>query len=134
MTPVAASQDPCGDYTRKWIPELGNLPSTALLHRPWEAPEDVLRRANVILGETYPHRIIVNLKEERAKAIESTLEMRRKSQSFNTDRGYDSIQLPNGQTTVVFTKKEYRIDGNGQLISDSTASTRKGRQSRRRKR
>jgi len=33
MSPVAASQDPSGDYTRRWVPELAHLP-TPFLHRP----------------------------------------------------------------------------------------------------
>jgi hypothetical protein len=133
LSPVAASQDPSGDYTRKWVPELAALPSVGLVHRPWEAPDDVLERAGVILGTTYPHRIITNLKEERAKSVESTLEMRRKSQHANTDRGYDLIRLPNGKETVVFTKKEYRIDGNGHVLSESNPP-RELRPSRQRKR
>ncbi len=131
LSPVAASQDPSGNYTIKWVPELSALPSAALVHRPWEAPDDVLQLANVLLGETYPHRIISNLKEERAKSVENTLEMRRKYQHANTDRGYDLIQLPNGIETVVFTKKEYRIDHDGLVLAESRepkASTARKRQ------
>lgn len=118
LSPVTASQDSSGEYTRKWVPELAEVQTPALVHRPWEAPTEVLERANVVLGETYPHRIVVNLKEERTKSIESTLEMRRKSQNVNTDRGYDLIQLPGGKETVVFTKKEYRIDRDGYVLTE----------------
>ena len=103
------------------LSELANLPTAALVHRPWEAPPDVLERADVVLGETYPHRIITDLKGERQQSIDSTLAMRRKSQHANSDRGYDLIELPNGQETVVFTKKEYRIDSNGALMNDKDA-------------
>ena len=123
LSPKTASQDPTGDYTRKWVPELATLPTTNLVHRPWEATEEVLNEAGVILGETYPHRIVKDLKLERQLSIDSTLSMRRSSQSYNSDRGYDLIDLPNGQKTVVFTKKEYRIDENGVVLKPDTSSS-----------
>jgi hypothetical protein len=89
------------------------------VHRPWEATPEQLKNAGVVLGETYPHRIIQDLKAERKKSVDATLEMRRKSQEFNSDRGYDLIELPNGEKTVVFTKKEYRITADGELIGDN---------------
>ncbi|MGP1255729.1 MAG: cryptochrome/photolyase family protein [Kiloniellales bacterium] len=49
--------DPSGDYTRKWVPEVAELPDR-YLHRPWEAPEEVLAKAGVRLGETYPEPIV----------------------------------------------------------------------------
>jgi deoxyribodipyrimidine photolyase len=124
-SPVTASQDPTGAYTRKWVPELVALPTTALIHRPWLAPEEVLDQAGVILGETYPHRIVVDLKSEREISVQSTLDMRRRSQYANSDRGYDHITLPDGKRTVVFTKKEYRIDSTGEAITESSGRSKK---------
>ncbi|KAG7341974.1 photolyase [Nitzschia inconspicua] len=118
LSPTTASQDPSGNYTRRWVPELSKLSTAALVHRPWEATEEQLESAGIVLGETYPHRIIRDLKAERNRSVDATLEMRRRSQQFNSDRGYDLIHLPNGDTTVVFTKKEYRLDSNGQLFKD----------------
>ena len=117
-SPVAASQDPTAAYTRRWVPELAKLPTNNLVHRPWEATQEVLESAGVVLGETYPNRIVEDLKAERQLSVDSTLAMRRESQYANTDRGYDVITLPNGETTVLFTKKEYRIDDRGDLIKD----------------
>jgi hypothetical protein len=117
LSPTTASQDPSGGYTRRWIPELSKLSQTDLVHRPWEATKEQLESAGIILGESYPHRIVCNLKAERQQSVDATLAMRRKSQQFNSDRGYDVIRLPNGEKTVVFTKKEYRIDANGNLLS-----------------
>lgn len=115
LSPETASQDSSGEYTRKWVPELANLPIAALVHQPWQARDHVLDEAGIVLGETYPHRVVKDLKAERAKGIASTLQMRKDSQKYNNDRGYDIIILPNGERTVVFTKKEYRIDRSGML-------------------
>jgi len=118
MSPVAASQDATGKYTEKWVPELSKLPKS-VLHKPWEAPTQVLHEAGVTFGETYPTRIIADLKAERARSVESVLEMRRQNQKFNSDRGYDLVQLPDGKQTVVFTKKEFRIDEYGDVIKET---------------
>jgi deoxyribodipyrimidine photo-lyase len=49
--------DPEGNYVRRWVPELSALPAR-FLHRPWEAPDSVLRSAGVQLGKTYPRPIV----------------------------------------------------------------------------
>ena len=56
-TKQAEKFDPAGNYVRRWVPELANLPPD-WIHRPWEAPPEVLSQAGVVLGQTYPHRII----------------------------------------------------------------------------
>ena len=61
--------DPDGDYVRRYVPELSELP-TRHLHSPWEAPADVLDASNVVLGENYP-RPIVDLKASRERALEA---------------------------------------------------------------
>ena len=58
-----------GEYTKKYIPELRDLPNKYLFN-PWEAPIEILEKANVILGENYPFPI-VDIKESREKALEA---------------------------------------------------------------
>jgi deoxyribodipyrimidine photo-lyase len=49
--------DPEGNYVRRWVPELGRLP-TEFIHKPWEAPAHVLGRAGVDLGGNYPAPLV----------------------------------------------------------------------------
>jgi deoxyribodipyrimidine photo-lyase len=49
--------DKQGDYVRRWVPELANLPDK-YLHQPWAAKQDVLMDANVVLGKDYPKPIV----------------------------------------------------------------------------
>jgi deoxyribodipyrimidine photo-lyase len=49
--------DPDGGYVRRWVPELMRVPAK-YVHRPWEAPDEILRTAGVVLGRTYPRPIV----------------------------------------------------------------------------
>ena len=59
--------DPNGDYVRKFVPELAKMPKK-YIHRPWDAPQNVLDYAGVKLGGNYP-KPIVDHKEAREKAL-----------------------------------------------------------------
>ncbi|MFZ5466899.1 MAG: cryptochrome/photolyase family protein [Pseudomonadota bacterium] len=58
-----------GDYVRRWVPELARLPGR-WLHRPWEAPAQVLRAAGITLGTDYP-RPVVDLAASRQGALDA---------------------------------------------------------------
>lgn len=49
--------DPKGKYVRKWVPEIARLPDS-LIHRPFDAPREILQSWGITLGQTYPHPII----------------------------------------------------------------------------
>lgn len=69
FNPVLQGQrfDPDGVYVRRWCPELAKLP-TGYIHRPWEAPSDILKAAGVALGHDYP-RPIADLQASRERAL-----------------------------------------------------------------
>jgi len=66
--------DPDGEYVRRWVPELAKLP-TEWIHKPWEAPMDVLAEAGVRLGKDYPAPL-VGLTEGRDRALAALKGMR----------------------------------------------------------
>ena len=59
--------DKAGEYVREFVPELKGLPNK-YIHQPWTAPKDVLSKANIILGETYPEPIVEH-KPARERAL-----------------------------------------------------------------
>lgn len=60
--------DPNGDYIRRYVPELSNVPDKYLC-APWTAPAGVLNDAGVTLGVDYPKPIVDHkLGRERALA------------------------------------------------------------------
>lgn len=70
-----AKFDPDGVYVRRWCPELAKL-ETKHIHAPFNAPADVLSRAGVHLGETYPVPIVDHAKA-RAAAMAGYEEVKR---------------------------------------------------------
>lgn len=59
--------DAKGFYTRHYVPELAKLPQKYLF-APWRAPQDVLDKAGIVLGKTYP-KPIVDVSESRKDAL-----------------------------------------------------------------
>ena len=69
--------DEKGEYIRKWVPGLKNLPDKHL-NQPWDAPDDVLKEAGITLGEDYP-RPDIGHKEARERALEAYETIKKKS-------------------------------------------------------
>jgi len=61
--------DPDGEYTCRFVPELKELPKKYLF-KPWDAPEEVLNKAGVKLGNNYPLPII-DFATTRARALKA---------------------------------------------------------------
>ena len=66
--------DADGAYVRRWVPEIAALPDK-YIHKPWEAPDIILRGANLRLGVDYPRPIMDHAKG-RARALAAYAEMR----------------------------------------------------------
>ena len=64
-----AKFDPDGDYIRTYVPEIAKLPDKHLF-TPWEAPDEVLAEAGVVLDQTYPRPIIAH-KPARERALQA---------------------------------------------------------------
>lgn len=69
FNPVTQSRsfDPDGVHIRTWVPELAGLAGDAV-HAPWLAGPLELAAAGVVLGETYPHRVVEHA-EARDRAV-----------------------------------------------------------------
>lgn len=60
--------DPDGDYVRRWVPELADVP-VKLLAEPWRMSDDQQRAAGCVIGRDYPPPIVDHAAErERAAA------------------------------------------------------------------
>ena len=61
FNPVSQSEkfDAKGQFIRKYLPQLADLPDAAL-HAPWKAAPMELQAAGVVLGENYPHPIVAH--------------------------------------------------------------------------
>lgn len=81
FNPVIQGQkfDPTGVYTRRFVPELASLPNKYLFN-PWEAPDNILNAAGVVLGKEYP-KPIVDLKYSRAMALDAFASIKTKDGS-----------------------------------------------------
>merc|ERR1712183_1182000 len=58
-SPIAFQKknDPNGQYIRKYVPELKDVPSK-YIYTPWEAPVSILDKAGVKLGHNYPRPLV----------------------------------------------------------------------------
>ncbi len=70
FNPILQQQrfDPNGDYVRRWVPELANVP-TKRLAEPWLMSDDEQAEAGCVIGSDYPAPLVEH-KQERLRAIE----------------------------------------------------------------
>ena len=61
--------DKQGTYVKTYCPELSRLPDK-YIHKPWEAPQNIMDAIKLKLGSDYP-RPIVDLKQSRLRALDA---------------------------------------------------------------
>ena len=84
-------QDPDGVFIRRWIPELGQVP-TRWLHEPWTMPEAVQRDSGCRLGEDYPLQVVEH--EQAAREARQRFTPIRRSAAANAEA--DAIRHKHG--------------------------------------
>ena len=71
--------DPNGEFIKKWIPELKNIP-IEFIHEPWKFQQNMLDKSPVIIGQDYPLPIVDH--ELEAKNAKEKIYEVRKSKKF----------------------------------------------------
>jgi deoxyribodipyrimidine photo-lyase len=59
FNPILQSKkfDPNGDYIRRWVPELAQVPDK-FIHIPWEMPAKIQQRAGCLINRDYPEPLV----------------------------------------------------------------------------
>lgn len=59
FNPITQSErfDPAGEYIRRWVPELSELPDS-MIHTPWKAKDSLLDESGITIGNEYPEPIV----------------------------------------------------------------------------
>ena len=57
--------DKDGLYTKKWVPELKNMPNK-FLYKPWELEKKYQEQVKVVVGINYPKPIVDHVKARNA--------------------------------------------------------------------
>ena len=69
--------DKKGDYVKKWVPELSNVPYK-FIHKPWDMDIKYQEAIKTIIGETYPKPIVVH-EEARKSALSAFQTLKKKN-------------------------------------------------------
>ncbi len=76
--------DPEGEYVRRWVPELCDVPD-AYIHQPWTMSDEAQAEAGCVIGEDYPAPV-VNHKQARERTLAAYKRARESTGYGNRDR------------------------------------------------
>ena len=121
------SHDLKGKTIAKWIPELAGLPEGHWRFKPWEAPEKVLRNANVSIGDekgknVYPSRMLPDAEKAHERMVRGVTETRVEHVRTAVERSEESTSTPNSVTSIlvdVRTFGDYVLVPAGATLNDS---------------
>jgi cryptochrome len=87
-SPIAFGKktDKNGDYIRKWLPKLANMPAK-YIYEPWTAPIDVQRAAGCLIGTDYPSPLVDH-------TIESKANMGKMQAAYALEKEGGSVTMP----------------------------------------
>ncbi|WP_135506222.1 FAD-binding domain-containing protein [Roseovarius aestuariivivens] len=108
-------QDPDGVFTRRWLPELAEIPDKHL-QEPWKA-----ENAGKVLGKTYPHPIVDHLEAAKAArqkvwAVRRGSDYRAAAEDIQEKHGSRKSGIPNrgqrGKAKTETAQMSFPFDGN----------------------
>lgn len=82
--------DKTGQYIRKYVPELKNFPASTI-YEPWTESLVDQKKYNCVLGEHYPHRIVIHeevMKNNLEKMNLAYKKNREKKGNTSSENGY----------------------------------------------
>nr|ABO38435.1 cryptochrome 2 [Antheraea pernyi] len=97
--------DPNGDFIRKYIPALKNMP-TRYIHEPWVAPESVQQAAQCVVGCDYPlpmldHTKASQINLERIKQVYAQLAKYKPQVTLQTVQRPNVMQSSPSPTSII---------------------------------
>lgn len=122
MHPIYAGKkvDPEGNFVRRWLPELRNLP-TEYIHCPWEAPTGTRISAQVLINGVYWQRVIEDLIAARLAHQRNVIAVRKRFPQYVEKDGNEVIRLANGQVLHLDVRDDIRENDEDNITLMMTA-------------
>jgi deoxyribodipyrimidine photo-lyase len=101
------------------VPELARLPD-AFIHSPWDAPPEILSAAGIVLGQTYPMRMV----DHMAAADEARTRIAAVRRAPGHAATADEIQLRHGSRRSGIAVTGQRRRAGARQVTESPAPPR----------
>ncbi|KAM4047736.1 cryptochrome-1-like isoform 1-T2 [Anomaloglossus baeobatrachus] len=86
--------DPDGNYIRKYLPLLKDLP-VKYIYEPWTAPEEIQKQAKCIIGQDYPFPMVDHkvVSEHNLQLMRLVREQQHNTAQLTQDAAHDPMEL-----------------------------------------